>query len=140
MEDRASTASGAGYPDRLALPRMRAGECTDQHDLPMQGLAEDGGHMLSRDDILRMAREAGFETKRDMVFVDACEITPTLARFAALIAAAEREAISDEYAARLQGDLENGVRWLNEKAASEFNKKYPQLAGFNEWLNERGNK
>jgi len=50
---------------------------------------------------------------------------------------AEREAISDEYAARLQGDLENGVRWLNEAAASEFHKKYPQLASFNEWLNER---
>lgn len=51
----------------------------------------------------------------------------------------EREAISDEYAARLQGDLENGVRWLNEKAASEFNKKYPQIASFNAWLNARGN-
>lgn len=61
-------------------------------------------------------------------------------RFAALVAAVEREAISDEYAARLQGDLENGVRWLNEKAASEFHKKYPQLANFNEWLNERENK
>jgi hypothetical protein len=60
-------------------------------------------------------------------------------RFAALVAAAEREAISDEYAARLQGDLENGVRRLNEAAASEFHKKYPQLAGFNAWLNEREN-
>jgi hypothetical protein len=60
-------------------------------------------------------------------------------RFAALVAAVEREAISDEYAARLQSDLENGVRRLNEAAASEFHKKYPQLASFNAWLNEREN-
>jgi hypothetical protein len=46
---------------------------------------------MNREDITRMAREAGFETKRDMVLVDACEITPTLARFAAFVAAAERE-------------------------------------------------
>ncbi len=46
--------------------------------------------MLSRDDIIRMAWEAGFETLRDMVWVDQCEVTHTLTRFAALVAAAER--------------------------------------------------
>jgi hypothetical protein len=49
----------------------------------------------------------------------------------------EREAISDEYSSRLQGDLENGVRWLNEAASKEFQEKYPELAGFLQWLNDR---
>lgn len=85
-------------------------------------------------DIIRMAQEAGMTT-----MAHDSRIAHFAALVAALVAAAEREAISDEYAARLQGDLENGVRWLNEKTASEFHKKYPQLASFNEWLNERGN-
>jgi hypothetical protein len=50
---------------------------------------------MTPEDIIRMAREAGFETKRDMVLVAACEITPTLARFAAFVAAAEREACAE---------------------------------------------
>lgn len=83
---------------------------------------------MTQDDTLRMAREAGMTTMAH---------DSRIVRFAALVAAAEREAIGDEYSSRLQSDLENGVRWLNENAASEFNKKYPQLAGFNTWLNER---
>jgi len=46
---------------------------------------------MTRDDIIEAASKAGFETKRDMVFVDMREITPTLTRFAALVAAAERD-------------------------------------------------
>jgi len=92
---------------------------------------------MTQEDIIRMAREAGFYTNHGTVFVNGCDIGADMCRFAALVAAVEREAISDEYAARLQGDLENGVRWLNEAAASEFRKKYPQLASFNAWLNER---
>jgi hypothetical protein len=49
--------------------------------------------MLSRDDIIEAASKAGFETKRDMIWVDQWEITPTLTRFATLVAAAERERI-----------------------------------------------
>jgi hypothetical protein len=48
--------------------------------------------MLSRDEIIEAASKAGFETKRDMIWVDGWEITSTLTRFAALVAAAEREA------------------------------------------------
>jgi hypothetical protein len=48
--------------------------------------------MLTRDNIIAAASNAGFETKRDMIWVDKWEITPTLTRFAALVAAAEREA------------------------------------------------
>jgi hypothetical protein len=39
-----------------------------------------------KEDIIRMAREAGFETKHEMAWVHDWEITPTLARFAALVA------------------------------------------------------
>ena len=87
-------------------------------------------------DIIRMAREANrYASNQTGDSFEWQEIRDE--RFAALVAAAEREAIGDEYSSRLQSDLENGVRWLNENAASEFNKKYPQLAGFNTWLNKR---
>jgi hypothetical protein len=46
-------------------------------------------------DTIEMAREAGFETKREMVFVDATEITPTLQRIVILARADEREASID---------------------------------------------
>lgn len=47
------------------------------------------------------------------------------------------EAIADEYAMRLQADLEHGVRSINEAAADTFQRVYPQLAGFMGWLNDR---
>ena len=99
------------------------------------------GKDMTQEDILRMAREAGFPITNHLSGRQdiAGQSVARFRRFAAIVAAAEREAISDEYAARLQGDLENGVRWLNEVAASEFHKKYPQLASFNAWLNEREN-
>ena len=46
---------------------------------------------MTRDDIIEAASKAGFETKRGMIWVDQWEITPALTRFAALVAAAERE-------------------------------------------------
>ena len=55
---------------------------------------------MTRDDIIEAASKAGFETKRDMIWVDQWEITPALTRFAALVAAAERQAcaeVCDEY-------------------------------------------
>jgi hypothetical protein len=47
---------------------------------------------MTREEIIRMASMAGFETKRDMALVDQWEVTRSLERFAALVAAAEREA------------------------------------------------
>lgn len=47
---------------------------------------------MTRDDIITAASKSGFETKRGMIWVDIWEITPMLTRFAALVAAAEREA------------------------------------------------
>lgn len=126
---------------------------------------------MNRDDIIRMAKEAGFEIgeneHQESIFNshtnDEHRLNAELERFAALVAAAERkrlreeihschancdhpvcvavrkerEAISDEYSSRLQGDLENGVRWLNEAASKEFQEKYPELAGFSQWLDDR---
>ena len=67
---------------------------------------------MTRDDIIRMAREAGFRAGHielhnsdPMPFIAPCSATdcmPELVRFAAIVAAAEREAcalICDEYAA-----------------------------------------
>lgn len=52
--------------------------------------------ILSRDDMIRMAREAGFEVGRDAggeyVAPQYSDSVGTLVRFAALVAAAEREA------------------------------------------------
>ena len=47
---------------------------------------------MNRDDIIRMAREAGLQTDTSGVWVDDGYIDDQLARFAALVAAAEREA------------------------------------------------
>ncbi len=59
---------------------------------------------MTRDDIIRMAREAGFE------FKDRAE--PKLERFAALVAAAEREAC-----AKVADDM-TLPDWVNEQIAT----------------------
>jgi len=63
---------------------------------------------MTRDDIIRMAREAGFEVNFDIwaVSVDGVHINKELQRFAAIVAAAEREAcakVCDEV-----GDRDSG--------------------------------
>ena len=50
----------------------------------------------------------------------------------------EREAIMDEWWMCVQSDLENGVKSLNEQAATKWRKEYPEIAKFGAWLNERG--
>jgi phage terminase small subunit len=65
-----------------------------------------------------MAREAGFETKREMVFVDATEITPTLQRLVELARADEREAC-----AKLCDDINAKYKWpddVAERVASQW--------------------
>ena len=73
---------------------------------------------MTRDDIIRMAREAGFRAGHielygsdPMPFVAPCSATdcmPELVRFAAIVAAAEREAcaqVCDEYAANISNPM-----------------------------------
>jgi hypothetical protein len=70
------------------------------------------GASMTRDDIITAASKAGFETKRDMIWVDTWEITPTLTRFAALVAAQERERL-----ARLAESQEDDAGYYSLSAA-----------------------
>jgi hypothetical protein len=49
---------------------------------------------MTQEDILRIAREAGFYTNNGTVFVNGCDIGADMERFAALVAAAEREKLA----------------------------------------------
>jgi hypothetical protein len=73
--------------------------------------------MMTRDDIIEAASKAGFDTKRDMIWVDQWEITPALTRFAALVAAAERTR-----ACRIVTGLcisDNNAREINEAICAQ---------------------
>ena len=94
---------------------------------------------MNREELIRMAREAGFEigSVTNAIYAPtSCETE--LERFAALVAAAEREQITDEWSMCVQSDLENGVKSLNEQAAKDWLKNYPEIAKFGEWLAARG--
>jgi hypothetical protein len=54
------------------------------------------------------------------------------------IAAQEREAISDEWHSSVYSDLEHGVKCLNEQAAKDWLKNYPEISKFGAWLEARG--
>ena len=81
-----------------------------------------------------MAREAGLWPAVTDTF------PKELQHFAALVAAAEREAIYDQWHSCVMADLENGVKWLNEKAAAEWHKNYPAQSNlFPAWIEAREN-
>ena len=69
---------------------------------------------------------------------------PTCKRYACVsmreAVEAEREAICDEWSMCVQSDLEHGVKSLNEQAAKDWFKNYPEIAKFGAWLNARSNK
>lgn len=87
--------------------------------------------------VIEMAREAGI---RDCTCNGALGC---LDRFASLVRADaiadEREAISDEWSMCVQSDLEHGVKSLNEQAAKDWFKDYPEIAKFGAWLEARSN-
>jgi hypothetical protein len=62
-----------------------------------------------------------------------------LERFAELVRADEREQIEDEWSMCVQSDLEHGVKSLNEQAAKDWFKNYPEIAKFGAWLEARSN-
>ena len=67
-----------------------------------------------------MAREAGFETKRDMVFVDATEITPTLKAFEALVRAdAHRTPLTNDEIAAIVRKAAKGAAIRRDGSTSE---------------------
>ena len=66
--------------------------------------------------------------------------TKFLEAFAELVRADERNAIYDQWHSCVMADLENGVKWLNKKAAAEWRKNYPaQSKKFPDWIEARGN-
>ena len=53
----------------------------------------------------------------------------------------ERNAIYDQWHSCVMSDLENGVKWLNEKAAAEWHKNYPAQSNlFPSWIESRGSR
>ena len=88
--------------------------------------------------IIEMAREAGFvEYELEDYTQSGYDIR--YERFADLVRADERNAIYDQWHSCVMADLENGVKWLNEKAAAEWHKNYPaQSKTFPEWIEARG--
>ena len=87
---------------------------------------------MTGEDIIRMAREAGISESHAGGMFDFLE------RFAALVAAAERDAIMDEWWMCVQSDLENGVKSLNERATEKWHREYPSIAGFDAAIRARG--
>jgi hypothetical protein len=89
---------------------------------------------MTRDDIIEAASKAGFETKRDMIWVDGWEITPALTRFAALVAAAEREAC----ARVCEGRLQEGLNFEGCAAAIRARgQPDPKVTHLNAWARDR---
>jgi hypothetical protein len=91
-------------------------------------------------DTIEMALEAGFQLADKRLYVydrdGVCQ--EEVERLVELARADEREVIKDEWWMCVQSDLENGVKSLNEQAATKWRKEYPEIAKFGAWLNERG--
>jgi hypothetical protein len=85
-----------------------------------------------------MAREAGaihiHERPKEFAIVG----NDSIKVFEALVRADEREQIEDEWSMCVQSDLEHGVKSLNEQAAKDWFKNYPEIAKFGAWLAARG--
>lgn len=60
-----------------------------------------------------------------------------LEQFSELVRDEEREAITEEWSMCVQADLEHGVESLNEKAAEDWFKNYPEISKFWAWLDAR---
>jgi hypothetical protein len=82
--------------------------------------------------MIDMAEEAGMTGLEDGGLFDNFLV------FEALVRADEREQIEDEWSMCVQSDLEHGVKSLNEQAAKEWFKNYPEISKFGAWLAARG--
>jgi len=91
---------------------------------------------MTQDEIIEMARQAVADRheKEFGVWWSWEEIEA----FAKLVAAKEREAITDEYWSCVQSDLEHGVKSLNEEASRLFHISMPEVSKFGRWLEARG--
>jgi hypothetical protein len=90
--------------------------------------------------VIEMAREAGFDLggMANMLYTVRGNYAQ-LERLVEIARADEREVISDEWSMCVQSDLEHGVKSLNEQAAKDWFKNYPEIAKFGAWLEARSN-
>ena len=94
---------------------------------------------MSKDEIIAMLRAACDKDKVDPEQNGFWVIhTDELEAFAKLVAAKEREAITNEYWSCVQSDLEHGVKCLNEEASRLFHISMPEVSKFGGWLETRG--
>lgn len=58
--------------------------------------------------------------------------------YAAWLAGREsmRDEAADKFWSAQFGDLEHGVKWINERKSQEFIEKYPLISEFGEWINK----
>lgn len=88
--------------------------------------------------VIEMAREAADPDKVDPFRNGFWVLTQEeLEKFSELVRADEREQIEDEWSMCVQSDLEHGVKSLNEQAAKDWRKNYPEIAKFGAWLAAR---
>jgi hypothetical protein len=93
-------------------------------------------------DTIDMAREVKATAYTNRHYLDRTTYTfgpEQLKAFEALVRADEREQIENEWSMCVQSDLEHGVKCLNEQAAKDWFKNYPEIAKFGVWLAARGN-
>lgn len=86
-------------------------------------------HTLTNDDCLQILRDVAdyWDHEED----------PSTPMFYELMRAAANwklDQVIDAWEMTVQSDLENGVKWLNEKAAEELAIKYPRIFAFGEVL------
>jgi len=89
----------------------------------------------------RLAPSFGYETRKEtkdfvptsangMLMIAVCsEVLEGLSSENKRLRAAIEE-VQDEWQSALYGDLENGVKWLNEAASEKFAKDYPEISSF----------
>ena len=96
---------------------------------------------MNKEDIIRMAQEIAAQYSKAERFQTWTHdyLMQRLMELVTVSAAAEREAISDEWHSSVYSDLEHGVKCLNEQAAKDWLKNYPEIAKFGAWLEEREN-
>ena len=101
------------------------------------------GELAWHDEILERFAELVRADEREKYKWDVHSCGPTCKRYACVAmreaVEAEREAIRDEWSMCVQSDLEHGVKCLNEQAAKDWSKNYPEISKFWGWLNARSN-
>ena len=112
---------------------------------------------MDKDKALKLAQDAGFWREHTNTWMCSSEDIEAFAEIVRAEAqkkweeqtdidiqeavADERNAIYDQWHSCVMADLENGVKWLNEKAAAEWHKNYPAQSNlFPAWIETRSSR